>query len=68
MSKLGIAAVKAQRHSLLGRLESLGPGATAAAGRRSEEQERFLARERRANDLSVKKGFNAHRRGFAKLD
>ena len=63
--KLGIAAVKAQCHSLLGRLEGLGPGATAAAGRRrrAEEQERLWARERRAHNLSVKQGFNVHRRG-----
>ena len=68
--KLSIAAVKAQSHSLLGRLEGLGPGAVAAAGRRARamEQERLWARERRAHDLSVKQGFNIIRRGFAKAD
>ena len=30
--RLGVLAVKCQTHSLLGRLETLGPGATAAAG------------------------------------
>ena len=68
--KLSIAAVKAQCHSLLGRLEGLGPGAVAAAGRRARamEQERLWARERMAYDLSVKQGFNIIRRGFAKVD
>ena len=68
--KLSIAAVRAQSHSLLGRLEGLGPGAVAAAGRRSKamEQERIWARERQAYDLSVKQGFNILRRGFAKVD
>ena len=68
--KLGITAVKAQCHSLLGRLEGLGPGATLARGRRkrAEEQERLWARERRAHNLSIKQGFNVSRRGFAKLD
>ena len=68
--KLGIASVRAQCHSLLGRLDGLGPGATAAAGRRrmAEEQERLWGRERRAHNLSVKQGFNIHRRGFAKVD
>ena len=68
--KLSIAAVKAQSHSLLGRLEGLGPGATAAASRKSRtiEQERLWSRERRAYHLSIKQGFNIHRRGFAKVD
>ena len=68
--KLSIASVKAQSHSLLGRLEGLGPGATAAAGRRSRamEQERLWSRERRAYHLSIKQGFNIQRRGFAKVD
>ena len=68
--KLSIAAVKAQSHSLLGRLEGLGPGATAAAGRRSRamEQERLWSRERRAYQLAAKQGFSIHRRGFGKVD
>ena len=68
--KLSIAAVKAQSYSLLGRLEGLGPGATAAAGRRKTamEQERVWARERRAQNLAAKQGFSVHRKGFAKID
>ena len=68
--RLGVAAVKAQCHSLLGRLEGLGPGAVSAAGRRRRavEMERLWARERRADKLSAKQGFNILRRGFAKLD
>ena len=68
--KLGITAVKAQCHSLLGRLEGLGPGAMTAHGRRwrAEDQERLWARERKAHSLSVKQGFSIARRGFAKLD
>ena len=67
--KLSIAAVKAQSHSLLGRLEGLGPGSAAAAGRRSKamELERLWARERQAHCLSAKQGFNVVRRGFAKI-
>ena len=68
--KLSITAVKAQSHSLLGRLEGLGPGATAAASRRTRamEQERLWSRERRAYHLSIKQGFNIQRRGFGKVD
>ena len=68
--KLGIAAVRTQCHSLLGRLEDLGPGATSAAGRRrmAAEQERIWASERQAYNLSVRQGFNIHRRGFGKVD
>ena len=68
--KLGVAAVKAQCLSLLGRIDGLGPGATTAQGRRrrAEDQERMWARERKAHILSIKQGFNISRRGFAKLD
>ena len=68
--KLGIAAVKAQCHSLLGRLDGLGPGAVSAQARRrrAEDQERMWARERRAHILSTKQGFSIARRGFAKLN
>ena len=67
--KISIASVKAQCHSLLDRLEVLGQGANAAAGRRKRalEQERLWARERRAYNLSAKQGFNILRRGFGKL-
>ena len=68
--RLGIAAVKAQCHSLLGRLEGLGPGSLAAAGRRkrAEEMERLWVRERRAHNLATKQGFNVLRKGFGKTD
>ena len=68
--KLSVAAVRAQSSSLLGRLESLGPGSAAAVGRRKEVQElsRRWARERRAFQLSCRQGFNLIRRGFSKLD
>ena len=66
--KISIAAVKAQSHSLLGRLEGLGPGSAAAAGRRNRamELERLWARERQAHTLAARQGFNVIRRGFAK--
>ena len=40
--RVSVAAVRAQCHSLLGRLEVIGPGSPTAAGRRrfAEEQER----------------------------
>ena len=68
--KLGITDVKAQCHSLLGRLEGLGPGAMSAHGRRmrAQDQERLWARERKAHNLSIKQGFSIARRGFAKLE
>jgi hypothetical protein len=61
---------KNQSHSLLGRLEGLGRGVTAAMGRRKEalELERVWLRERKATALSLRNGFNILRRGFAKLD
>ena len=67
---LSLAAIRAQSHSLLGRLEGLGRGVTAAMGRRNEalELERVWQRERRATALSLKNGFNILRRGFAMLD
>ena len=70
MNSASVGAVKAQCHSLLGRLDGLGPGATTVQGRkrRAEEQERMWARERKAHILSIKQGFNIFRRGFAKLD
>ena len=46
--KLSIATVKAQSHSLLGRVEGLGPDSAAAAYRRNRalELERFWSRNR----------------------
>ena len=48
--RVSVAAVRAQCHSLLGRLEVIGPGSPASAGRRrfAEEQERRWRRERQA--------------------
>ena len=68
--RLGVAAVKAQCHSLLGRLDGLGPGAVPAANRRrrATEQERLWARERRAFALSARQGYNIVRHGFGKVD
>ena len=67
---LSLASIRAQSHSLLGRLEGLGRGVTAAMGRRREalELERVWLRERKAMALSLRNGFNILRRGFAKLD
>jgi hypothetical protein len=67
---LSLAAIRAQSHSLLGRLEGLGRGVTPAMGRRREalELERVWLRERKAMALSLRNGFIILRRGFAKLD
>ena len=66
---LGVAAIKAQCLSLLGRLDGMGPGGVSAAGRRRKavEQERLWVRERRADGLAAKQGFNCLRSCFAKL-
>ena len=68
--RLSVCAVQAQCHSLLGRLEVLGPGLAAAAGCRQSaaNQEQMGRRERAAQQLAEQQGFNALRRGFAKLD
>ena len=68
--RLGVLTVKCQAHSLLGRLEVLGPGATAAAGRRwqAAELERCWRREERAHTLASAQGWRSYRSGFAKLD
>ena len=68
--RLSLAAIKAQCHSLLGRLEGLGPGSTGAAKRRkfALEQEQRWRREIAANSQSLRQGSNIIRRGFAKLD
>ena len=68
--RLGVQTVKCQAHSLLGRLESLGPGSTAAAGRRwqAAELERCWRREERAHSLATSQGWRAYRTGFGKLD
>ena len=68
--RLGVATVRPQCLTLLGRLESMGPAAVLAAGRRRRalDQERAWARERQADAFAAKQGHNLLRRGFAKLD
>ena len=68
--RVSVGAVKAQSSSLLGRLDSMGPGVVAAAGRRrgAMEVERRWERERRAQQISSRQSWNVLRRGFAKLD
>ena len=68
--KVGVATIRAQCMSLLGRLEVLGPGSTAAANRRREaaELERSWKLAQQAHMLSVKQGWAIHRTGFAKTD
>ena len=55
---------------LLGRLEVIGPGAGAAAGRRNYalNQERIWANQRRADQLSRLQGKALLRRGYFKID
>ena len=68
--RVSVAAVKGQCLSLLGRLEVLGPGTTAAAGRRKWAlvQEQRWRRDRQAMLLSERQGRSILRRGFSKLD
>ena len=67
---VSITSVKAQCHSLLGRLETIGAGAPALMGRRKEALELDMRwrRSRKAHFLSEKQGWNILRKGFAKLD
>ena len=68
--RLGILTVRCQALSLLGRLETLGPGSSAAAGRRwqAAELERCWRMEERAHSLATVQGWRSYRTGFAKLD
>ena len=68
--RLGVAAVKGQAMSLLGRLEVLGPGTAAAAGRRNQamQLERRWLLEERSTMLATRQGCNICLSGFAKLD
>ena len=68
--RLGVMTVRCQASSLLGRLESLGPGGGAATGRRWQalELERNFRRETRAHYLATKQGWQIMRSGFAKMD
>ena len=67
--RLGVLTVKCQAHSLLGRLEALGPGSSAAAGRRwqAAELERCWRKEERAHTLATAQGWSSYRTGFGKL-
>ena len=67
--RLGVMAVRCQASSLLGRLETLGPGGTAALGRRKQsgDLEWRWRQETRANQLASRQGWRIQRGGFAKL-
>ena len=67
--KVSVAAVRAQCTSLLGRLENLGPGTTAAVGRRKEamEMERRWARERVVFARALRHSHNIRRVGLLRL-
>ena len=68
--RLGVMAVRCQASSLLGRLETLGTGGVAAAGRRQQasELERRWRREVQAHELATRQGWRVLRTGFAKQD
>lgn len=68
--RLGVMAVKCQASSLLGRLETLGPGGTAALARRQQagELERRWQKEMRAQAQATREGWRALRSGFGKVD
>ena len=68
--RLGVATVRAQSSSLLGRLESLGPGSAAARNRRwqASELDRQWRMEDQATALARKTGRNAYRTGFGKKE
>lgn len=68
--KLRVAIVRAQCHPLLGRLEGLGPGCSAASGRRRQaaELDRRWRLQQRAACFSARLGWRIQRSGFAKLD
>ena len=68
--KLGVMAVRCQASSLLGRLETLGPGGAAAMGRRwqAAEIERQWRKEEQIHALATRQGYQVMRRGLAKDD
>ena len=68
--RLGVATVRAQCHSLLGRLETLSHGTAAAANRRwyAAEEERRWRREEAAYSLAMRQGRSAYRTGFAMVE
>ena len=66
---LSVCGVRGQARVLLGRLDVIGPGAAAAAGRRNFalQLERRWSLQRRADALSARQGKNILRRGHFKL-
>ena len=68
--RVGVATVRCQAITLLGRLETLGPGTTAAVGRRQQakEMEKRWRREEAAHALARRQGWSVYRTGFARLD
>ena len=68
--RLGVMTVRCQSSSLLGRLETLGPGGAAAAGRRwkATEIQRRWQQEDQASALARREGFRALRKGYGKED
>ena len=68
--RVGVMAVRCQASSLLGRLESLGPGGAAARGRRSQalELDRRWRREEQAHRLATRQGHRILHSGFGKKD
>ena len=67
--RLGVATVRAQAYSLHGRLDVMGPGTAAAAGRRryAAESERRWRQEEQANSLARRYGRSFWRTGFARV-
>ena len=68
--RVGFMAVRCQVSSLLGRLETLGPGGAAARGRRTQaaELDRRWRQETEAHSLATRQGHRLLRTGFVKMD
>ena len=68
--RLGVMVVRCQASSLLGRLETLGLGGAAAAGRRwqAAELQRRWRQEEQAHCMAARQAYSALRTGFAKKD
>ena len=67
--RLAVLRVRCQALSLLGRLEVLGPGTAAAAGRwwHAGELEHCWRREQQADNLARLSGHTACRSRFARM-
>ena len=68
--RVGVMTVRCQAASLLGRLETLGPGGRAAQGRRDQarELERLWRQEVQAHSVATRQGYRILRTGFGKKD